>query len=801
MEAKKEEILLAGSGVPHKKDFLQTLGYRVSCHSDAPDEILKTLADQNPDVLVVRIAQPMRPWMQCIRDIRERHPLPVLVLYPPSLRRQALEMLAIGADAVSPVEAGEDGLRDAIDEACFHFHQFERLHRQISDLSAANSGMEVRMQTMRNSMGDDNLLQDALVQSEQRYRRILENLAHDHFFYLHDPDGAMTFVSPSVTDILGYSQHDFLHNWRRFFTRHPANRKARDYRKLTIRGVHAPPFELEVFHKDGSFHWLEVREIPVRDGSGEKIAIEGIAHDITERKAAEEALKRERNLFIAGPVVVGKWMPGNDLPLVYVSPNIAEFGFSAQKMMQRGDSFLSLLPEPDRKPCREVIRHHSESGSPHFEMDCRIHCPNGDIRWVCIFTVISRNHTGEITHYDGYLLDITDRKNAEENLFRYAERMAIIHQIETDILNARTPRDIANAALKQIRNLIPSIGASILLLDRANKMACILAADHSYPSFLRPGTHLHFKEIPMQKLEKGEPDVYRQLDQIANLPPLLEKIRDEGVRCLMVIPLFFQGSIFGSLNMLSDQPDNFSEEDMEVAEEVGNSLALALQQAQLYEQTQKDAETKTTLLREVNHRVKNNLVAIMGMMSAEKKRARLSEKDSDINEILDSLSKRVEGLCILHHMLSDAEWKPLLLCELTEKIIQAATRSVSQQSPVNVQVDRPLILVTPARANHFALIVNELATNSIKYALHHVPSLDIYVELYLEDGKVHFAYSDNGPGFPEEVLAQNGRVGNLGFDLIHRVVRGNLGGSLQLMNDGGAKTVINFENEIWEEDI
>jgi two-component sensor histidine kinase len=258
--------------------------------------------------------------------------------------------------------------------------------------------------------------------------------------------------------------------------------------------------------------------------------------------------------------------------------------------------------------------------------------------------------------------------------------------------------------------------------------------------------------------------------------------------------------VIGSLILSTDRVEGFSEENIEVAREVVNSLALAIQQAQLLEQTRRDAETKTTLLREVNHRVKNNLVAIMGMLSAEKRRAKRDEFP-DLTAILDGLSRRVEGLSILHHLLSDSEWKPLLLCELTERIIQAVMRGSPARGQVRIEVQRALLLVTPAVANHFALVVNELATNVLKHALPTREKILVDVRIAARGDDVHFEFCDNGPGFPDEALLRQANPSSLGFDLIRRVVTGNLNGSLRMRNDGGARTEIRFRNEIWKEAI
>ncbi|MEN8263278.1 MAG: response regulator [Nitrospirota bacterium] len=132
----------------------------------------------------------------------------------------------------------------------------------------------------------------ALEKSEHKYRRLVENLREEYFFYSHGTDGVFTFLSPSITDVLGYSQNDFLKHYTEHLTPNPVNKKVKTYTELSMKGEVQPPYEVEIYHKDGSIRLLEIREVPVFDASGNVIAAEGIAHDITERKNAEVTLRK-----------------------------------------------------------------------------------------------------------------------------------------------------------------------------------------------------------------------------------------------------------------------------------------------------------------------------------------------------------------------------------------------------------------------------------------------------------------------------------------------------------------------------
>lgn len=126
--------------------------------------------------------------------------------------------------------------------------------------------------------------------SENKFRSLVENLRDEYFFYHHDPSGLLTYVSPSVSHILGYTAEEFLIYHRDFLTDHPINQEIEKYNALAIQGKQQTPYELEIYDKNGRIHWLEVLETPVTDENGECIGIDGIAHDVTSRKETHELL-------------------------------------------------------------------------------------------------------------------------------------------------------------------------------------------------------------------------------------------------------------------------------------------------------------------------------------------------------------------------------------------------------------------------------------------------------------------------------------------------------------------------------
>jgi PAS domain S-box-containing protein len=261
-------------------------------------------------------------------------------------------------------------------------------------------------------------------------------------------------------------------------------------------------------------------------------------------------------------------------------------------------------------------------------------------------------------------------------------------------------------------------------------------------------------------------------------------------RSYAAAPIIVRGEVIGFLNVNSATPGFFTQAHVGPLRAFADHAAAAIENARLYEQARQDAETRTVLLREVNHRVKNNLTAIIGLLYAERRRAGM-EDQSAYQSIMQDLINRVQGLATVHSLLSTSGWTPLLLSDLTTQVIRSSLQMLPRDKGVSVEVTPSPVRVTPDQAHDLALVINELATNTVKHALRERDIAHITVRIALEDDTVRFEFRDDGPGYPEEVLQLERQ--NVGLDLIQNMVRKGLRGELSLHNDHGAVAVIQFK--------
>jgi diguanylate cyclase (GGDEF)-like protein/PAS domain S-box-containing protein len=153
------------------------------------------------------------------------------------------------------------------------------------------------------------------------------------------------------------------------------------------------------------------------------------------RQHAQDQLLRERQLFTEGPVTMFRWAATAGRPVEYVSEAISQFGYDSKEMVRERKNYIEVIHPNDVQRFTEAEVERSDNGARFTAVDYRIVCDNGEVRWVYDYTVPVRDAAGMLTHYAGYILDITGRKQDEYELNQARERAQVtLHSIADAVI-------------------------------------------------------------------------------------------------------------------------------------------------------------------------------------------------------------------------------------------------------------------------------------------------------------------------------------------------------------------------------
>lgn len=262
-------------------------------------------------------------------------------------------------------------------------------------------------------------VEQALFESEQRFRRLAENAQDIIYRYEFKPKRGFTYVSPAATPITGYTPEEhyadpdlgmkIIHPDDLHILQNLSEINNSDPKPLVFRWI----------KKDGSIIWTEQRNVAIFDDKGELIAIEGIARDITEQKLAEEKLiESNLRLELAMDIANMAWWQ-MELPSgnVFFNSRKAEvLGYTPDKFKHYTD-FTNLLHPEDYEKTMNAMINHLNGLAERYEVEYRILTKDGNYKWLYDIGAVSKrnNESGEML-ITGFVLDITERKLAEQKI-------------------------------------------------------------------------------------------------------------------------------------------------------------------------------------------------------------------------------------------------------------------------------------------------------------------------------------------------------------------------------------------------
>lgn len=304
----------------------------------------------------------------------------------------------------------------------------------------------------------------------------------------------------------------------------------------------------------------------------------------------------------------------------------------------------------------------------------------------------------------------------------------------------------------------PRVGDGVLVLDETKKITFM--SPNAASALHRLGMHLIkigdlFGETGLQF---SAPD-----RAFATRKPVIEEIEQRADVTLMMhaIPLLDQGQVTGALVLMRDISELRRRDRMLLS--------------------------KDATIREVHHRVKNNLQTISSLLRLQARRVDASQGQSELKEA----ERRIRSIAVVHEILSREIGDEVSFPEIVSAIVRLAEESILPDCPVSIEVSGSAKDLDAGIATPLALVLAELLQNSIEHAFEGIKlhqdeiSGSVNVILDQRDDVMIMQVNDNGPGFPDNFDFDN--TSSLGLLIVRDIVESQLGGTMEIRSDDGAK--------------
>lgn len=374
--------------------------------------------------------------------------------------------------------------------------------------------------------------------------------------------------------------------------------------------------ELILHRKDGSQFWAEVKNTVLRDDRDRPFGFVGISVDITDRKQTQAALAHQtavlrsqakyRSIFENATEGIFQTSPnGSYLSANHALANLYGYTSPEELMTQLTIIEYQLYVDPDRRT--EFLAIMQQQGSVSG-FESQVYRRDGNIIWIsenahCVYGV-----TGELLYYEGTVSDITQRKQAEQQLQQQADRDRLLGAIALQIHQSLDLEEILHCTVDEIRQFLHTDRVLVYRFDAQHRALVAASVDCEW-SLSRAGDGLPDSTEAIQHnvhqiwyrdnnavYEQGQTYVVNDLTQ-ENLPSdYLAFMQQIQVKAKLVVPLLQGDQLWGVLAVhhcrVVRQWQAF---EIDLVQKLAVQVAIAIQQAQLFSQLQHQAQREQVL--------------------------------------------------------------------------------------------------------------------------------------------------------------------------------------------------------------
>jgi len=572
--------------------------------------------------------------------------------------------------------------------------------------------------------------ENALLESAEKHRLLVEN-SHD-IIYTLTSDGIFLFVSAAWTALMGYPVDQVVGKSFQVFIHPDDHYRCLEWlHKVIQTGARQEGVEYRVRHADGSWYWHTSSAVPLRDKAGNVIGFEGVARDITERKNIEDILQATRENYESFFNSIDDFLFVLDENGIMIHVNnivMVRLGYTAQELY--GQSVLMLHPRARREEAGRIVSQ-MLAGTADF---CPVPIVSKDGLQIPVETRITHGNWDGKPAIFGVSKDISRLQLSEEKFSK-------LFHINPSASGLTDLRDGSYIEVNEAFYKLFGFNKNEVIGKTATELGIM--------------THDSIETI--LRTADGEGNV-------TNVDASLKTKCGEIKHVLLSAEnIHIQNGKF-RFTVVHDITERKKAED-----KVNSLLA-----------------EKELILKEVHHRIKNNMNTISSLLSLQ---THTLTEPSAISALKDTGS-RVKSMGLLYDKLYlSKDYNNISLKDYLPVLVDEVIKNFPKNKMVKTEMHIEDVVLDAKRIQPLGIIINELLTNIMKYAFSGRAQGLITVSALHDNKTVIIGVQDDGNGMPENVSFE--RSPGFGLQLIQALTQ-QLNGSIRIERVNGTKVVLEF---------
>ncbi len=493
------------------------------------------------------------------------------------------------------------------------------------------------------------------------------------------------------------------------------------------------------------------------DAAGHRLGTVHVLKDLSDRRQAEEKYRNlienvQEGVFIS--TAEGRFEDFNDAFMRML-------GYESREELLNVDIVSTVYVNPaDRERLKKLLREHGAVSDFEFQMRRK----DGEVLTVLESSFVTRDVSGQVVAFQGFVLDISERKRAEQEIRRRNRELMVLNSIGQTLSQSLELSDLLARALRQVVELFGVDVGSIYLLEEETRMLRRAAAigyrseySRSFPPTVLPIELIeHIRAVRATVLS----------GQSLPLPPVFRDLQQkEMLQSSHVVVLWSKDRMIGGLVVGCRTTREFAGAELNLLTSVGSQIGTSIEKMLLHEETREAYEnlrrTQEQLLQSekmaavgqlisgVAHELNNPLTAILGYSQLLSSSDFVSTRGA---EYVDKLYKQAQRTHrIVHNLLSFArqqrpERLPVRLNQVVEDTLALREYDLKVN---NIRIHRdlaPELPLTAADAHQLQQVFLNILNNAVDAILERPERREIWVRSAMDNGRLLLEIADSGRG-------------------------------------------------------